>query len=90
MANPDHAGAASTPYLRLMALVIFGYFWLVMAKASNEALADGAADFGRDFYEAKLITARHFFERQLPDAHGLAAKAMAGADNLMALPEDAF
>jgi alkylation response protein AidB-like acyl-CoA dehydrogenase len=90
MTNPDNAGAASTPYLRLMALVIFGYFWLVMAKASHEALADGAADFGRDFYEAKLITARHFFERQLPDAHGLAAKAMAGADNLMALPEHAF
>jgi alkylation response protein AidB-like acyl-CoA dehydrogenase len=90
MQNPDNAGAASTPYLRLMALVIFGYFWLVMAKASQEALADGAADFGRDFYEAKLITARHFFERQLPDAHGLAAKAMAGADNLMALPAEAF
>jgi alkylation response protein AidB-like acyl-CoA dehydrogenase len=90
MANPDNAGAASTPYLRLMALVVFGYFWLVMAKTSNEALADGAADFGRDFYEAKLVTARHFFERQLPDAHGLAAKAMAGAENLMALPAEAF
>jgi alkylation response protein AidB-like acyl-CoA dehydrogenase len=90
MQNPDNAGAASTPYLRLMALVVFGYFWLVMARASHEALADGAADFGRDFYEAKLITARHFFERQLPDAHGLAAKAMAGADNLMALSADQF
>jgi acyl-CoA dehydrogenase len=90
MANPDNAGAASTPYLRLMALTVFGYFWLVMAKAANEALADGAADFGREFYQAKRITARHFFERQLPDAHGLAAKAMAGAENLMELAEEAF
>jgi alkylation response protein AidB-like acyl-CoA dehydrogenase len=90
MANPDNAGAASTPYLRLMALVIFGYFWLVMAKASHEALADGGADFGRDFYEAKLVTARHFFTRRLPDAHGLAAQVEAGADNLMALTADQF
>ncbi|MGL6043604.1 MAG: acyl-CoA dehydrogenase C-terminal domain-containing protein, partial [Sandaracinobacteroides sp.] len=90
MANPDNAGAASTPYLRLMALVVFGYFWLVMEKASLEALADGAADFGRQFYQAKLVTARHFFERQLPDAHGLAAKAQAGSENLMAMPAEAF
>jgi alkylation response protein AidB-like acyl-CoA dehydrogenase len=90
MTNPDNAGAASTPYLRLMALVIFGYFWLLMAKASLEALADGGADFGRDFYEAKLITARHFFERRLPEAHGLAQQVEAGAENLMALAADQF
>jgi alkylation response protein AidB-like acyl-CoA dehydrogenase len=90
LANPDNAGAASTPYLRLMALIVFGHFWLLMAKASHEALADGAADFGRDFYEAKLITARHFFERVLVEAGSLEAQVTAGADNLMALADDAF
>jgi hypothetical protein len=73
-----------------MALTVFGYFWLVMARAAYEALADGAADFGRAFYEAKLVTARHFFERQLPDAHALAMKVEAGAENLMAMPADMF
>lgn len=88
MANPDNAGAASSAYLRLMALVAFGHFWLLMAKASHEALADGAEDKG--FFEAKLVTARHFFERQLPDVHSLAAQVEAGSEALMALPADAF
>jgi len=88
MANPDHAGAGSTAYLRLMALVAFGYLWLVMARAANNALDDGADD--KAFYTAKLMTARHFFERQLPDAAALAAKVRAGADTLMAFPDDAF
>ena len=88
MANPDHAGAGATAYLRLMALVAFGYLWLVMARAAHEALADGADD--REFYEAKLLTARHFFERQLPEAGALAMKVEAGADTLMAFPDAAF
>ncbi len=86
--KPDHAGAGSTAYLRLMALVAFGYLWLVMAKAAHGALADGADD--RAFYDAKVMTARHFFERQLPDAQALAAKVKAGADTLMAFPDEAF
>ena len=88
MANPDNAGAGATAYLRLMALVTFGHLWLVMEKASHEALANGADD--KAFYEAKLITARHFFERQLPEVHGLAARVEAGAETLMAMPDASF
>ncbi len=88
MANPDNAGAASTPYLKLMGLVTFGYFWLLMAKGAQEALAAGAED--KAFLEAKLVTARHFFERVLPAAQGHAAEVEAGAETLMALTEDAF
>jgi len=88
MANPDNAGAGATAYLGQMALITFGYLWLVMEKASAEALADGAED--KAFYEAKLITARHFFERVLPDAAAFAKKVEAGADTLMAMPVDSF
>ncbi len=88
MANPDHAGAAATAYLRLMALVVFGHFWLVMARAAQTRLDEGDAD--RLFLEAKLLTARHFFERQLPDTASLARKVKAGADTLMQMPEAAF
>jgi alkylation response protein AidB-like acyl-CoA dehydrogenase len=88
MANPDHAGAAATAYLRLMALVVFGHFWLVMARTAQARLDDGDAD--RLFLEAKLLTARHFFERQLPDTASLARKVKAGADTLMQMPEAAF
>ncbi len=88
MANPDNAGAGATAYLGQMALVTFGTLWLMMEKASAEALADGAEDTG--FYQAKLITARHFFERVLPDAAAFAKKVEAGADTLMAMPADSF
>jgi len=88
MANPDNAGAGATAYLRMMALVTFGTFWLVMERASHEALADGTED--KAFFEAKLLTARHFFERQLPDVDSLAAQVKAGAETLMAMPESSF
>ncbi|MFN7177266.1 MAG: acyl-CoA dehydrogenase, partial [Thermaurantiacus sp.] len=88
MANPDHAGAAATAYLRLMALVVFGHFWLVMARAARARLDEGDGD--RLFLEAKLLTARHFFERHLPDTASLARKVKAGADTLMQMPEAAF
>jgi alkylation response protein AidB-like acyl-CoA dehydrogenase len=88
MTNPDHAGAAATAYLRLMALTVFGHFWLVMARAARALLDEGADD--RLFLEAKLLTARHFFERQLPDSASLARKVKAGADTLMQMPAEAF
>jgi alkylation response protein AidB-like acyl-CoA dehydrogenase len=88
MANPDNAGAASVAYLRLMALVALGSFWLLMARAAREALATGEGDAG--FLEAKLLTARHFFERQLPECSMLLARVEAGAETLMAFPADAF
>lgn len=88
MANPDNAGAASTAYLRLMALVALGTFWLMMARAARDLLASGEGDAG--FLEAKLLTARHFFERQLPETATLLARVEAGADTLMAFPAEAF
>ena len=36
MANPDEAGAASTDYLRCVALVAIGFMWAQIAKKSNE------------------------------------------------------
>ena len=90
MTNPDHAGAGSMAYLRLMGLVALGHFWLQMARASTAALAGDPSDFGADFHQAKLITAHHFFERQLPAAHTHAAEVQVGADTLMAMPADCF
>jgi hypothetical protein len=41
LANPDNAGAASTPYLHLFGLTGLAYMWALMAKA---ALAGGSVD----------------------------------------------
>ena len=87
MANPDNAGAGSAAYLRLMAIVVFGHFWLQMAKAAGAA---GGGEFDKAFLEAKLLTAKHFFERQMPQAAAEAARVKVGASTLMSFPDDAF
>jgi alkylation response protein AidB-like acyl-CoA dehydrogenase len=85
MANPDNAGAASVPYMHLMGIVAVGLMWLRMAKA---ALANREAD--PQFMDAKLVTARFYAERIMPDTAALRRKLEAGADSLMALPAEAF
>jgi hypothetical protein len=63
--------------------------WLKMARAANEALSAGGKE-ADGFYEAKLITARFYAERELPLSTVLRRKIEAGAETLMAIPEDAF
>jgi hypothetical protein len=62
--------------------------WLLMAKAAHAALDAGASD--RDFYDAKIVTARYYAARYFPDARALRAKLEAGSEALMALPVAAF
>ncbi|PWG03561.1 acyl-CoA dehydrogenase C-terminal domain-containing protein [Sphingosinicella humi] len=88
MANPDNAGAASYSYMNLMGLVTLGLMWLRMAKASAAALAAGAAD--ADFHKAKLVTARFYAERILPEAGAERRKIESGSESLMALAPDTF
>ena len=88
MANPNNAGAAAVPYMHILGIVSVGLMWLRMAKAASAALAGDAADKG--YYEAKLVTARFYGERMLPDAGALRRKIEGGADSLMALPVEAF
>jgi alkylation response protein AidB-like acyl-CoA dehydrogenase len=88
LANPNDAGAAAYPYMTLLGTVALGLMWLRMAKASTAALASGAED--KTFHEAKLITARFFAERVMPETGSLRRKLEAGADSVMALPAEAF
>ena len=88
MANPNNAGAAAYPYMTLMGIVSLGLMWLRMAKVSSGALADGAA--GDAFHQGKLITARFFADRVMPETNALRRKIEAGAESLMALPAEAF
>ena len=87
MANPENAGAASSDYLHLMGLTGLAYMWARMAAAAQARVAAGDAD---PFYARKLVVARHFFERVLPDSSAHLAKLKAGAQNLMALDAAAF
>ncbi|MBK5920629.1 acyl-CoA dehydrogenase [Rhodothalassium salexigens] len=88
MKAPDNAGAASTPYMHLMGLVVMGHMWAKMAKVALIRLDEGSGDMA--FHENKLITARYFAKHMLPETGGLRAKVEAGADPVMALAADAF
>jgi hypothetical protein len=79
--NADNAGAGSVDYLRMFGIVVVGFLWARMAKA---ALAKLAAKSGNAaFYEAKLIGARFWMERMMPDTASLSERVKAGADGLM-------
>lgn len=88
MAKPDNAGAGSTDYMHLFGTVVLGYMWAKMAKAAEDALAAG--DPRKDFLEAKLVTARFYMERIMPETALRKTRIEAGADSLMALSADAF
>ncbi|OSZ72744.1 acyl-CoA dehydrogenase [Sphingomonas sp. IBVSS1] len=88
MANPDNAGAGATAFMRMLGHAALGHMWLKMAMASQAALDAGTTD--PDFHTAKLITARYFAARVLPETASLRAQLEAGADVVMALPEAMF
>jgi len=89
MANPDNAGAGAYAYMDLLGLVTLGWMWLKMATAASEGLNGGGSE-GRDFYDAKLMTARFYAQRELPLSTALRRKIEAGAETLMQIPAEAF
>ncbi len=88
MANPNNVGAGAHHYMHIMGIVALGSMWLMMAEAAQKALAEGRGN--KAFLEAKLVTARYFAERFLPDAGSLRRKIEAGSEALMALAPEQF
>jgi hypothetical protein len=74
--------------MTLTGIVCLGLMWMRMARASAAALASGAGDTA--FHEAKLVTARFFAQRMMPETGALRRQIEAGSDTLMALPAEAF
>jgi hypothetical protein len=85
--DPDNAGAASYDYMHLMGLTALGFMWARIVKA---VLAKQAAGESTPELDAKLIVAKFFNERMLPETAAHLARLSAGASTLMALPAEAF
>jgi len=88
MAKPDNAGAGSYDYMHLFGLVALGYMWCRIAEAAQVRLASGDGDAER--YKAKLVTARFFMERMLPETATRLSRIETGAASIMELPVEAF
>jgi hypothetical protein len=88
MTNPNNVGAGAHHYRHIMGIGALGVLWLRMAVAAQKALDEGRGD--KSFLEAKLVTARHFAERFMPDAGALRRKIEAGSEAMMALTPEQF
>ncbi len=82
-ANADELGAASFDYLMYAGYTVLAYIWARSAAVAQKKLADGSSETA--FYQAKLKTARFYFQRILPRNEGLAVSLNAGSDSLMAM-----
>jgi len=73
--NPNDAGAGASDYLRLMGIVMLAWMWARIAKLC----------VGKDtrFHKEKLISARYWMERMVPECALLLERIQAGSANLM-------
>ncbi len=64
MKDREEVGAAAVDYLMYSGYCCLAYFWADMARVAAEKLAAGTEEAA--FYQAKLATARFYYERLLP------------------------
>ena len=88
MRDPEEVGAASVDFLMYSGYITLAYLWARAAQEAQQALDDKRGD--TEFYQAKLYTARFYFQRIVPRTRALAVTMLAGVDNLMALDEAHF
>ena len=89
LAKPDNAGAGAHDYMHLLGLVCLGYMWAKMAKVAQDKLKAGA-NGATERMNAKLVTARFFMERSLPETAAHLARITSGSDATMALSAEQF
>lgn len=82
-ADPNALGGGSYAFMQLLGTLAIGWMWLRMAQVAEGRESD-------PFYAAKLVTARYYAERWLPDCASLTRKIEAGAEAMMALAPETF
>jgi len=85
----DVVGTASYHFLMYSGYVTMAYFWALQAAVASKKLAEGGAE-KKEFYKAKLYTARFYFDHLLPRADGHATSMIKPAKSMMKMPLDSF
>jgi acyl-CoA dehydrogenase len=88
MAKPDNAGAGSYDYMHLFGLVALAYMWTHIAKAAHRAASSGNGAAAA--MDSKLLLARYFMERIMPETGTHLARISTGAGTIMAMPAEQF
>ncbi|HEY1615715.1 MAG TPA: acyl-CoA dehydrogenase C-terminal domain-containing protein [Rhizomicrobium sp.] len=82
IANPNDAGAGAVDYLRMMGIVVTGWMWARVAKLAQAKLAANPSN--ASFYQEKLVSARYWMERMIPECPMLLERIQAGSATVMA------
>jgi alkylation response protein AidB-like acyl-CoA dehydrogenase len=80
MADPNEAGAAAVEYQRMFAQVALAWIWARQALIALDKISKGE---DKEFYQAKIDTARFYMQRILPQNVGLLASLTNGSKSLM-------
>lgn len=86
--DPDLVPSVAVDYLMFAGYVTVAWLWARAAQVAHVKLAARSAE--RDFYEAKIQTARFWFDRILPRIAVCEAAVDAGSAALMAMSDDGF
>jgi alkylation response protein AidB-like acyl-CoA dehydrogenase len=86
--DPYAAAAGSYDYMHLFGLVALAFMWAKIAKVAGAKAAAGNGAAAP--MKHKLVLARYFMERVLPETAARLACITAGPEALMALSEEAF
>jgi hypothetical protein len=79
--NPEEINAACVDYLMYSGYVSYAYFWAKAVSVASAALESGDQD--KDFYTAKLYTAKFYYQRLLPRTESLKTTMLSGVENLL-------
>ncbi|MFM9969923.1 MAG: acyl-CoA dehydrogenase [Burkholderiales bacterium] len=82
------AHASAVPFLQLMGVVCGGWQMALAALVAKTNLDANSSD--KDFYQAKIISARFYSDHVLSQAAGLRDTVVLGANSVMALTEEQF
>lgn len=92
----NEIGAAANDYLHVFGYTAMAFIWAKMAEVSlnkltdSEQATDEQSEYGSDFYQSKLQTARYYYARLLPRRLSLLATIKSGSETLFAIDDDLF
>ncbi|KGJ91264.1 acyl-CoA dehydrogenase C-terminal domain-containing protein [Colwellia psychrerythraea] len=90
----NEIGAAANDYLHLFGYTAMAFIWAKMARVSLSNIQEGTisetSEYGENFYQSKLHTARYYFARLLPRQLSLIATIKSGSDSLFAIEDELF
>lgn len=87
-ASREEIGAASVDYIMYSGYITLAYFWARIANTAARTLDESESE--KNFYKAKLKTARFYFQRLLPRTESHRVAMLAGKESLMSLDDDHF